>query len=295
MMIYNMKTKHLLLTAFYIVFTIAFTSCEKSNISYYNEKDAAVRFPVHNTDFDDDFTGYNTLDEIFYSSYSFLDAGTSDEEVIIYDIPVMLIGNTSNNSRNVKYIINEETTTAPKESYEIIEAVIPANKYIGYIRIKLYNTEELKNTTYILELSLTSSDDLSVGPKEYIKAQLSWNNQIPEPTSTNYIRTYNMLIAGESNFISTSKNSYSNKALRVIVDALNWTDWDDPTAHNNTYNTDGYKYLPKYSFIYNDNSYQAYSAKIGEYIKKYNAEHPDEPLIHDGGKNINKPIQSRYH
>lgn len=42
-------------------------------------------------------------------------------------------------------------------------------------------------------------------------------------------------------------------------------------------------------------AYQAYSAKIGEYIKKYNAEHPNDPLVHDGGKNIGKPIQSRYH
>ena len=32
-----------------------------------------------------------------------------------------------------------------------------------------------------------------------------------------------------------------------------------------------------------------------EYIKQYNIEHPNDPLVHDGGKNIGKPIQSRFH
>lgn len=290
-----MKIKYLLSTVLYALSTMCITSCEKSDISYYNEESAAVRFPVHNSNFPDKQLGYNELDETFYISYSFLDAGTSDEGSTIYNIPVTLIGNVSSNARSINYIIDSKTSTAPKESYEIIEAVIPANEYTGHIRIKLYNTEELENTTYILTLSLTGSNDLSAGPKEYITSQLSWNNQIPSPPNTGYTRTYNMLIAGEANYLSTSNNSYSNKALRVIVDALDWTNWNDPNAHSGFYNTDGYKYLPKYSFIYNDNSYQAYSAKIGEYIKKYNAEHPNDPLVHDGGKNIGKPIQSRYH
>lgn len=290
-----MKIKYLSSIVLYVLFAICISSCEKSDISYYNEEDAAVRFPTRNNDFSDIFFGYNQLDRIFYTSYSFLDAGTSDEEAIVYEIPVMLIGNISNKSRNISYTINPETSTAPEECYEIIEAVIPANEYIGHIRIKLYNTEELEDITYILTLSLDNSDELSAGPKEYITSQLSWNNQIPSPPNTSYMRTYNMIIAGETNFLSTSNNSYSNRALRVIVDALSWTDWDDVSAHGGLYNKDGYKYLPKYSSIYNDNSYQAYSAKVGEYIKKYNAEHPNEPLIHDGEKNIGKPIQSRYH
>lgn len=290
-----MKIKYLLSTVLYVLFAICITSCEKSDISYYSETASAVRFPLHNSDFNDMIVGYNDIDETFYISYSFLDAGTSDKGSIIYNIPVMLIGNISSYSRSINYIINSKTSTAPKESYEILEAVIPANEYTGYIRIKLYNTEELEKTTYILTLLLTCSNELSAGPKEYITSQLSWNNQIPSPPNTGYTRTYNMIIAGENNFLSTSSNSYSNKALRVIVDALGWTNWDDTSAHSGLYNTDGYKYLPKYSFIYNDNSYQAYSAKVGEYIRKYNAEHPNDPLVHDGGKNIGKPIQSRYH
>lgn len=290
-----MKIQYISSAVLYVLLAICIAGCEKSDISYYNEKDAAVRFPVRNDDFSDPFFGYNNSDETYYVSYSFLDAGTSDEKAIIYDIPVILIGNTSTKSRNITFDIDPNTSTAPKESYEIIEAIIPANEYMGHIRIKLHKTEELENTTCILTLLLTNSNELSAGPKEYITSQLSWNNQIPSPPNTAYMRTYNMIIAGEANFMSPSNNSYSNRALRVIVDALSWTDWDDVSAHGALYNKDGYKYLPKYSSIYNDNSYQAYSAKVGEYIKKYNAEHPNEPLIHDGGKNIGKPIQSRYH
>ena len=290
-----MKTKYLFSVLFYVIVTVCLTSCEKSDIPYYNEKDTAVRFPAKDNFNDGSIdAGYNAIDKTFYASYSFLDAGKTDEESAIYEIPVMLIGNVTNSSRNIGYVINLENSTAPKESYEITEAIIPANQYIGYIRIKLYNVNELENTTYTITLSLANSNELSAGPKQYIKAQMSWNNQIPEPISTAYTRTYNMLIAGEASFISTSKNSYSNRALRVIVEALDWTNWTDPNAHSGLYNTDGYKYLPKYSYIYNDNSYQAYSAKIGAYIKRYNAEHPNDQLVHDGGKNIGKPIQSRY-
>ena len=114
-----MKIKYLLSAVLYVLFAICITSCEKSDISYYNEESAAVRFPVHNTSFPDNILGYNELDETFYISYSFLDAGTSDEGSIIYDIPVTLIGNVSSNARNINYIIDSKISTAPKESYEI--------------------------------------------------------------------------------------------------------------------------------------------------------------------------------
>ena len=266
------------------------TSCEKSEISYYNDEYAAVKFPDNYLR--DGYSGYSTMDNMFYASYSFLDNGTSTQASIIYELPVMLIGNTAIVNRKIAYSIDQEMSTAPEGSFEIIEAVIPANEFKGYIQIKLNNVEELEETTYILTILLDTSDDLTKGPKEYIKAELSWNNQIPAPTTNNYVRSYNMLIKGETNFVSTSRNSYSNRALRVIVDALNWNDWNIQGAHA-YYNADGYKYLPRYTYIYNDNSYQSYSMKVDEYIKAYNAAHPDAPLLHDGGKNVGLPIEAR--
>ena len=104
-----MKIKYLLSAVLYVLFAICITSCEKSDISYYNEESAAVRFLSTNTSFPDNILGYNELDETFYISYSFfLDAGTSDEGSIIYDIPVTLIGNVSSNARNINYIIDSK-------------------------------------------------------------------------------------------------------------------------------------------------------------------------------------------
>ena len=69
-----MKIKYLLSAVLYVLFAICITSCEKSDISYYNEESAAVRFPVHNTSFPDNILGYNELDETFYISYSFFNS-----------------------------------------------------------------------------------------------------------------------------------------------------------------------------------------------------------------------------
>ena len=78
-----MKIKYLLSAVLYVLFAICITSCEQSDISYYNEESAAVRFPVHNTSFPDNILGYNELDETFYISYSFLDASVVMQETLI--------------------------------------------------------------------------------------------------------------------------------------------------------------------------------------------------------------------
>lgn len=276
----------------FVLLAVCMTGCEKSDIPYYNDKYDAVRFPA-GQDYGEP-AGYNTGTQIFYASYSFID--NIDAESFTYNLPVMLIGNISATDRFVSYAIDTEKSTAPKESYEVIESMIPANEKMGYIQIKLHNTEVLNEMTYELHITLNGYKNLGAGPKEFTKAYLTWDNKIPAPTNANHIRTYNMLIKGQANFISTSKNNYSPNALKVITNALGWNDWDDASVHGiqaNNANFGFYKYLPRYSWIYTDNSYRAFAAKTGEYIKAYNKAHPDAPLLHDSGLDKGKPIEAR--
>lgn len=45
-----------------------------------------------------------------------------------------------------------------------------------------------------------------------------------------------MLIASKKSYIDRTKACYSSNALKTIVDALGWDDWDDPNVHGRYYN-----------------------------------------------------------
>ena len=268
-------------------------ACENEEIGYYKEGHDAIRFPSKEL-YAGEAAGYDGGSRHFVGTLSFIENPFASDT--IYDLPVMLIGNAAGHDRKVSYTIDQEKSTAPTGSYEVLDAVIPADSMTGYIRFRLYNAEELDDASYEVYLSLNASDEFAVGPPNYVNAYLLWNNMIPAPTNTNHIRTYNMMIRGTANFVSTSLSHYSPRALKAIVAALEWNDWDDINARGSKYNppsVGSYKYLPRYSMIYSDNSYKSYALKLAHYIAAYNAAHPDAPLVHDAGAFVGQPIEAR--
>ena len=270
-------------------------SCKKDEIGTYTNDAASVRFLNSVLNQNETQRGgnlYNSGDELYNMSFSFLEDVGADWHDL--DIPVALVGLTAGYDRQISYTILK--STAPAESYEIIDATIPADSIYGFIRIRLYNLEELNDSTYELNIQLSSSNDLAAGPKAYTKAHIAWNNQILAPSNANHIRTYNMLVAGMASFVSTSLNAYSPNALRAIVAATGWDDWDDYDVHGTQYNNattyNSYKYLPRYSWIYTDLSYMGYAAILADWLKAYEEEH-GTPLLHDAGTLKGQPVQAR--
>ncbi len=271
----------------YIAFwTVLLSGCSKEEIPYYNTANNAIRFESAST------KGYDGSTETLYQNYSF--AKNPLDEYAIYDIPLYLIGNAMDKDVPVSYVIDTDQTEAPEGSYEIEEAMIPANSYTGYIRVRIHNPSG--EDTYNLHLTLHASAGLDLGPSEYLQASLAWNNTLLAPASSNYSRTYNMLIKGTSSFVSTSLSCYSPNALKTIVAAFGWNDWDDQFAHPefSMYSSRyfGYPYLPHYVLVYAEGTYTSFAAKLGEYIENYNATH-DTPLVHDAGALIGEPIEAR--
>ena len=268
-------------------------SCSTDEIDTFNAESNAIRFPGAGGAADAHASAYSAADTLFYGSYSFIE--NPMEDWVEYDLPVNIIGLLGDTDRKVNVKVVEEGTTAPQGSYEILSAVVPAGVREGYIRIKLANTDELTSMSYQLKLMLQESEDFKLGPERYLTAVLIWNNILPAPTNNNHKRSYNMLIKGETNFISTSLNSYSTSAHLAIVDALDWDDWGDATVHGTQANnaTYGYyNYLPRYTWIYVGDLYKAYAKKLEEYLKAYEEEH-GEPLLHDGGKLEGTPVEAR--
>lgn len=279
----------------FLLILLLFTDCKKSEIPFYNDEHNAVRFPQRAGGSDDkEPAGYDELTATFRRTYSFVSTITA--ESYDYELPLELIGITKEVDRAVNYIIDTEHSTAPADSYQILKSVIPAGKRSGMITIRLFNTAALKEQEYKLQILLKPSQDLKVGPAELIKAELIWTARIPSPTNTRHLQTYNALIGGDPTWNSTSSDYYSPNALRVIVDALKWDDWDDLKKHGysgNGSNYDKYKYLPRIEVITASNQHQAYALALAEYIEQYNAQHPDAPLLHDAGLNKGKRIEAR--
>lgn len=277
---------------------MAFTavSCSTDEIDTFMVEENAIRFPgvTGGANGDTYYGGYSSAERAYYGSYSFIENPTADWTE--YLIPLNVIGTVSEKDRTVNVQVVAEGTTAPQDAYEIVDAVIPAGEREGFIRINIANTAELLETSYQLKLTLQESADFKLGPKEYLNAILMWNNILPAPTNNNLKRSYNMLIVGEANFISTSLNSYSTSAHLAIVDALGWDDWGDATVHGSQANPvtmdNAYNYLPRYTWIYTGDLYKAYAKKLDDYLKAYEAEH-GTPLLHDGGKLIGQPVQAR--
>lgn len=270
-----------------------FSACGDAEIMTYDTTYDAVRFTGVNGRDDLMASAFSATDSCSFFSYSFIDntfAESSD-----YEIPLFLIGKPADTDRPVGYRVVPEKTTAPEGSYEILSASIPAGKSMGAVKIRVFNGEALASTTYTLRIQLQATDQLRLGPAAYITSELSWNNSIPAPTNTNIIRSYNMLIAGQSNFVSTSPSCISGNALKAIYAATGWDDWDDATKHqiNNASDTYGYyKYLPRYQAIYTGDAYKAYAKMVADYLEQYKAEH-GEALLHDSGSLQGEPVTAR--
>lgn len=289
----NTKMKTIINSYITVFFAaVSMTGCQKEDIPYYDDTHDAVRFPVSNLS-TWEVRGYEASSALFYTGYSFIE--NLFAEYAIYDIPLVLIGKSADHDRIVNFTIDTERSTAPNDSYEILESVVPADSIAGRIRIKLYNVEALDNEVYELRITLSESEELLLAPAKYTGAVMTWHNNLPAPGTTSLIRTYNYMIDSPVPYNSTSFEHYSPNALKTIVDALGWDNWDDYDIHGSYYNSDGYKYLPRYTVINVNSRYKSYAVKLGVYIDAYNETHPNTPLVHNAGGQNGKPIKARIY
>lgn len=269
---------------------LSLVSCKRSEIPTYQEVYNAVRFPYKTQEKSNkEPEGYSKEREAFLVSYSFF--GNESAESHTLSIPLYLIGYESDQDRKVSLEIVKEETNAPAASFTIKEALIPANKRIGHLQVELKNLPELKERNIEVAYRIMPSKDLLAGPHKHTKVIVSWGIRLPKPTSKDYLETYNTLIDAAPSPSDQTAEYFSLSALEVIVHALDWTDWDSKEKHGKQYNPDGYKYLPYVGYI--KMTKRALARTIDDYIRDYNAKHPNAPLIHDGGKLEGQPIRAR--
>lgn len=269
------------------------SGCKQSEIPIYDNAHDAVRFAQKDDDNKEE-KGYDVDARLFKASHSFIATPTLESHD--YQLPIELIGLVADKDRTVAYKVDATSSTAPAGSYEIIGASIPAGKRSGKLTIRLKNSEALKVDEYKLYITLESSSDLAAGPRYYTRAELTWSQRIPTPQHPDLIATYNALIASDLQWDSRSTDCLSGSALRTIVEALKWYDWDDTKKHGSNANGsryNNYKYLPRIETLISGNFHKGYALTLADYIKQYNEKNPDKKLIHDGGKLKGQEIKAR--
>jgi len=247
--------------------------CQQDEIPYYSAEESALRFPgvIGGQQGDTLFRNYNN--GLFSLWYSFVfNPGAEYADI---EVPIILMGLPYAKDISINVSVMPHEGNAVAGQFDLIGGSIPAGKTKGNFTIRVKNAPELDNTTRQLHLSINATQDYKCGPEEYLHAVVYWNNEIVPPTVANQIRTYNMMIAGNANFIATTLTHYSPRAHKVVLAATGWED------------------MPLYTVVYAGNLYIGYARKVEAYIADYNAAHPSAPLLHDAGALDGQPIQAR--
>lgn len=199
-------------------------------------------------------TGFRT----YTSSYTFL-INPDDEHIHEVDVSIMGVAADYDRYFNVEVVADSNTTAAPGD-YEIIGGVVPAGEYKGKLKIRLFKTPELQIETKSLKVRLVDSDDFRVGNREASEFTVSWTNRAVPPAINVYVRTF--VIA-----------NWSTKAYSIFTQT---------TGRLNILAAD-YSSMGEAGVI-------ALATKFGDYIKQWNLDHPNDPLIHDDGPLVGQPI-----
>lgn len=193
-------------------------------------------------------------------TYSFLG---NPEDLKTIEIPVRLMGNAVDYNRNFNVEIVEETNV-PAGSYEIVGGVVEAGEFTGNLLVNVYNSPALADSEASIVLELSNSEDLKAGNVDTRTYTLNWTDQVVVPAWTYY------------RYFFTSVPSPA--AYRAIVESTGLT----------TFTLNDYRNLGPVGA-------QAMGTTFGNYVKQWNLDNPDNPLIHDGGPQEGEPIVPLYY
>ena len=156
----------------FMVLSMAFVSCEKSDLQPFNANPAV---------------NFVKVDNVNSVTYSFMTNPTNE---YTQDITVSIIGDTSNVDRTFDVqVVSDTNTTALPAQYKILGGVVKAGELTGKLSLKLYNSPELDSKTISLKLKLKDSKDFKMGNIESSEFIVKWTNQVVLPSWT-YFRIF---------------------------------------------------------------------------------------------------------
>ncbi len=194
------------------------------------------------------------------SVYTFLGNSTGER---IHEIPVRIIGNAFDKDRAFTADIVAEGTNAPSNLYEILGGEVKAGAFEGVLRVKIKNAPELATSEVKAVLKIKGTSDLNAGNVETQIHTITWSDKVVIPTWT-YYRVF-------------FTQSPSTSAYKLIVELTGLTTF--PASVFTTIQQPGA---------------EALGVKFGNYVKKWNIDHPNDILVHNDGVAVGQPIVPKY-
>ena len=170
----------------------------------------------------------------------------------------------------------QRLTTAAPSDYRILGGVIPANSVEGWFDIELINQDKLAIETLRLNLAITENEHFLPGLKENYTYRLTWSQRLLQPRT--WSRMALRLCA-----------TYSSQVYRIYIMLTGLTEMcmTDSDMGPDPENNPSDRVLPTAVST-------AYGYLFGNYIRAYNATHPDAPMLHDDGLMAGAPIIPIY-
>lgn len=201
-------------------------------------------------------------------SHSFYGMTESDHAKDTVQISLMINGHTSDRDRTVAVkVIDGANTTASTTDYNILGGIVPAGKIEGTLYVELLNRDASiigdGKTTASLQLEIADSQDFSVGLLENRSVTLTWSRALVKPDNWDtLLRTY-------------FTRYYSTAAYKLIIKLYGSPNIDFAKSESaGGYSAEGF----------------AWARVFYNYVTTWNAEHPDDPLLHDDGEAAGQPI-----
>lgn len=201
-------------------------------------------------------------------SHSFYGMTESDHAKDTVKISLMINGHTSDRDRTVAVkVIDGANTTASTADYNILGGIVPAGEIEGTLYVELFNRDASiigdGKTSASLQLEIADSQDFNVGLLENRRVTLTWSRALVKPDNWDSLLRYYFT------------RYYSTAAYKLIImlygsPNINFAKSDSA----NGWSAEGL----------------AWARKFSNYIKTWNAEHPDDPLLHDDGEAAGQPI-----
>lgn len=219
------------------------TACEKMDPIYVD--DARVNFWVLQDTFN------NTGSKVYTSGYTFA-AQPDHVNIDTIFLRVKTMGPITQSDRRFAAIKDTAATTNAIEGtdFKILEGLVPAGKYVGYLPVVLYRTPVLKTTTKTLGIVIADNGTFRPGVKEDMKFTIYFNDGLVMPSNWDVLTSY--------------FGTYSEVKYKFIISVLGISDFPVSTS---TYRLGQFTHYQMLDF----------KNRMKDALAEYNNTHP-EPM-----------------
>lgn len=176
---------------------IFFSSCEKSKIETFGEKEYAFWGQLEVTESFGYYPGKTTLE---------------------VEIPMKIVGRPAPMDRTIAVVIAKISEGGSATDFKIKSLTVPKDSVNGVMTVEIYDSPKLENMELIVEFEIAKNEYFDKGPTIYNKMKFIFSRMVVHPAWWNETVT------------KTYFGVYSTKKYQTLILATGISDYTDMTA-----------------------------------------------------------------